>query len=120
MTFKKKNIRLGDNLTIPILPVVFVLAFCLWNAVFFSFVMSGDGMALTPKDDIIAEDYPHIVNAFIVGITWGISTTLLLFFVIRHMPAFVFLALHIGGIVCVTAFVYHTTVNATCALPFCG
>ncbi len=120
MAFKKKNIRLGDNLTIPILPVVLVLAFCLWNAMFFIFVMSGDGMALTPKDGIIAEDYPHIVNAFTVGITWGISTTLLLLFVIRHIPAFVFLTLNIGGIVCVTAFVYHTTVHVTCSLPFCG
>ena len=120
MAFKKKNIRIGDKLTIPILPVVLVLAFCLWNAVFFSFVMSGDGMALTPKDGIIAEDYPHIINALTTGIAWGISTSLFLFVAVRYMPVFVIVALHIGGIVCVAAFVYQTTVHVTCSLPLCG
>ena len=120
MTFKKKNIRLGDNLTIPILPVVFVLAFCLWNAMFFIFVISGDGMTLTPKDGIIAEDYPHIVNAFTVGIVWGISTSLFLFAAVRYISVFVVLALHVSGVACVAAFVYHTTVHAACSLPLCG
>ena len=120
MAFKEKNIHIGNTITIPILQAALVSAFCLWNAVFFIFVIPADGMALIPKDGIIVEDYPHIVNAFTVGIIWGISTSLFLFVAVRYMPVFVIVALHIGGIVCVAAFVYQTTVHVTCSLPFCG
>ena len=119
MTTNRKN-TLDNTIAIPVLPMAVVAAFCLWNMVFFIFVIPDDGMALIPKDGIIVEDYPHIVNAFIAGITWGVSTSLFLFVAVRYMPVFVIVALHIGGIVCVAAFIYQTTVHVTCQLPFCA
>ena len=120
MAFKEKNIRIGDKLTIPILQVALVSAFCLWNAALFIWILPADGMILNPNDGIITEDYPHILNAVVYGIVWGLSTSSFLVPTIRHVTITLALViLHNIGVLCVGIFAYHTTVNAVCSLPIC-
>ena len=116
MVSKRKNIQIGNTITIPILPAALAVAFCLWNAVFFLWIMPADGIILIPKDGIITEDYPHMLNAFTSGVVWGLATSPFLFAATRYM----LWALHIGGMICVAAFVHQATVHATCASPLCG
>ena len=68
MESKRKNIRMGNTIAIPILPAALVVAFCLWNAALFIWIMPTDGMILIPNDGIITEDYPRMVNAVVSGI----------------------------------------------------
>lgn len=121
MASKHKNVQKYNTATIPVRELAMVSIFCLWNAIFFVWIMPGDGMFYPLKDGEAMNDYPHMANAFTLSFLWGFGT--LSFFPIAKYTicmAAIFLLHPIGTLYIATIVMDQTRSQASCLWPPCG
>ena len=108
-------------MAIPVRELAMVAVFCLWNVIFFVWVMPDDGMFLIPQDGETMDDYPRGLNSLILSILWGMWIVPCIPIAKLPIHAVAIIASHMAGIMYMFMIVEdQTRSQAACMWPPCG
>ena len=121
MASKHKKAQKGNTVAIPVRELAMVAIFCLWNVIFFVWIIPGDGMFLIPQDGEIVDDYPHGSNSIVLGLLWGMWIVQCVPIVKSLIHCVAIVASHLTGVLYITVIVVdQTRSQAACLWPPCG
>ena len=121
MAHYHKNTPKSNTITIPVRELAMVAAFCLWNVIFFVWIMPGDGMFFLPQDGETMDDYPHVTNSLTLGLLWGMWIVPCIPIPKLLIHGVAIIASHMAGVLYMFMIVGdQTRSQAACLWPPCG
>ncbi len=121
MAYYHKKTPKSDTIAIPVHELAMVAVFCLWNVIFFVWVMPGDGMFFLQQDGDAMDEYPHKINSLVLSILWGMWIVPCLPIAKFIIHGIVIVASHMTGIFYMLIIIEdQTRSQAACLWPPCG